>query len=83
MAALKCNNSINIAFSGLFKYPFRSILIEKHLNNTSLQAEDRIIEIINSIADNILSDLNGSAEYKRFVLQIMLSEVIEKLEGVK
>lgn len=83
LAALKCNNSINIAFSGLFQYPFRSILIEKHLNNASLQAEDRIIDIINGISDNILSDLNGSAEYKRFVLQIMLSEVIEKLEGVK
>lgn len=83
LAALKCNNAINIAFSGLFQYPFRSISIEKHLNNTSLQTEDRIIEIINSISDNILSDLNGSAEYRRFVLQIMLSEVIEKLEGVK
>lgn len=83
LAALKCNNSINIAFSGLFQYPFRSILIEKHLNNTTLQTQDRIIEIINSISDNILSDLNGSAEYKKFVLQIMLSEVIEKLEGVK
>lgn len=83
LAALKCNNSINIAFSGLFQYPFRSISIEKHLNDTSLQAEDRIIEIISSISDSTLSDLNGSAEYRRFVLQIMLSEVIEKLEGVK
>ncbi|KZL92668.1 FAD binding domain-containing protein [Clostridium magnum] len=81
LAALRCNDRINIAFSGVCSYPFRSSLIEDYLNDSSLQNNIKINNIINNIPGLILSDLAGSADYRKFVLQKMLAEVLEKLEG--
>ncbi|AJD32676.1 MULTISPECIES: FAD binding domain-containing protein [Clostridium] len=80
IAALKDNNRINIAFSGVCKYPFRSFLIEDYLNNNSLPNNIRINNVINNIPDLVLSDLSGSADFRKFMLQKMLTEVLEKLE---
>ncbi|WP_434303379.1 FAD binding domain-containing protein [Clostridium botulinum] len=81
LAALKDNNRINISFSGVCDYPFRSSLIEDYLNDTSLANDIRINNAINSIPDVILNDLAGSAGFRKFMLQKMLVEVLEKLEG--
>ncbi|MBI6872162.1 FAD binding domain-containing protein [Clostridium aciditolerans] len=80
LTALKDNNRINIAFSGVCDYPFRSSLIEDYLNDDSLQNNMRINNIIDNIPDSILSDLAGSADFRKFMLQKMLIEVLEKLE---
>ena len=82
LAALKDNNRINIAFSGVCSYPFRSLLIEDYLNDTNLPGNIRVDNVINNILDLVLSDLTGSAEYRKFVLQKMLMEVLSKLEGI-
>lgn len=81
LAALNDNGIIKAAFSGLFKYPFRSFDLENIINNKALNINQRINNIISSISSNIYSDLNGSSEYRKFVLQSMLLETIEKLEG--
>ncbi|APC83844.1 FAD binding domain-containing protein [Clostridium botulinum] len=81
LAALKDNNRINISFSGVCDYPFSSSLIEDYLNDTSLANDIRINNAINSIPDVILNDLAGSASFRKFMLQKMLAEVLEKLEG--
>lgn len=81
LAALKDNNRINIAFSGVCSYPFRSSLIEDYLNDVSLQYNARINNIIENIPDLILRDLAGSDDFRKFMLQKMLTEVLEKLEG--
>ncbi|MTK10733.1 MAG: xanthine dehydrogenase [Clostridiaceae bacterium] len=81
LTALKDNNRINIAFSGLCDYPFRSSLIEGYLNDDSLQNNMRINNIIDNIPDSILGDLAGSADFRKFMLQKMLIEVLENLEG--
>ncbi|WP_123053938.1 FAD binding domain-containing protein [Clostridium sp. JN-1] len=81
LTALKDNNRINIAFSGVCNYPFRSSLIEDYLNDNSLQNNMRINNVIDTIPDSILSDLAGSANFRKFMLQKMLTEVLEKLEG--
>ncbi|WPC40361.1 FAD binding domain-containing protein [Clostridium sp. JS66] len=81
LAALNDNGIIKVAFSGLFKYPFRSFALENIINNKALNVNQRINNIISSISSNIYSDLNGSSEYRKFVLQSMLLETIEKLEG--
>ncbi len=82
LAALKDNNRINIAFSGVCSYPFRSLIIEDYLNDTNLPNNIRVNNVINNIPDLVLSDLTGSAEYRKFVLQKMLMEVLSKLEGI-
>ncbi|MBN3345501.1 xanthine dehydrogenase [Clostridium botulinum] len=81
LAALKDNNRINISFSGVCDYPFRSYLIEDYLNDTSLANNIRINNAINNIPDVILNDLAGSTDFRKFMLQKMLTEVLEKLEG--
>lgn len=80
LVALKDNNRINIAFSGVCSYPFRSFLIEDYLNDTNILNNIRVNDIINNIPDLVLNDLAGSAEYRKFMLQKMLLEVLWKLE---
>lgn len=81
LAALKDNNRISIAFSGVCSYPFRSSLIEDYLNDDSLQNNIKINNIIDNMPGAILSDLAGSDGFRKFMLQKMLTEVLEKLEG--
>ncbi|WP_411679401.1 FAD binding domain-containing protein [Clostridium thailandense] len=81
LVALKDNNRINIAFSGVCSFPFRSSLIEDYLNDVILPSNIRINNIINNMPDSILSDLSGSDDFRKFMLQKMLTEVLEKLEG--
>lgn len=80
IVAIKEKNKINIAFSGACNYPFRSSLIEDCLNDNTLTNESKINNVLNSIPDKILSDLAGSADFRKFMLQKMLTEVLEKLE---
>lgn len=81
LAALKDNNRICVAFSGVCDYPFRSSLIEDYLNDTSLHNNERVKKIICNMPVLILSDLAGSSDFRKFMLQKMLIEVLEKLEG--
>ncbi|WP_297418233.1 FAD binding domain-containing protein [Clostridium sp.] len=83
LAAHKEDNKINIAFSGVFNYPFRSPLIEEYLNDTTLSSNERVKKIICNMPDLILSDLSGSSDFRKFMLQKMLLEALEKLEGCK
>ncbi|MDR7870994.1 MAG: FAD binding domain-containing protein [Tissierellaceae bacterium] len=79
IAALKRDNQINIAFSGLCKYPFRSSKIEKILNK-GINKDKKIKKLVDSLNDSILEDISGSAEYKKFLLHTMLYEALENLE---
>ncbi|AGF54746.1 FAD binding domain-containing protein [Clostridium saccharoperbutylacetonicum] len=80
LAAIKDDEKINIAFSGVCDYPFRSSVIENYLNDKSLSVNERINNIICNMPVLILNDLSGSAEYRKFMLQKMLLEVLEKME---
>ncbi|WP_238915226.1 FAD binding domain-containing protein [Clostridium sp. YIM B02555] len=80
LAVIKVDKKINIAFSGVCDYPFRSSVIEDYLNDKSLSVNERINNIICNMPVLILNDLSGSAEYRKFMLQKMLLEVLEKME---
>ena len=81
ITAIKEKN-INIAFSGLCEYPFRSNLIENILNDNSISFDEKMKKIIKNLPDKILDDLGGSSEYRKFVLDTMISEILESFEGV-
>lgn len=81
LAALKDNDRINIAFSGVCRFPFRSSSIEDYLNDINSSDNLKINNIIDNMPDVILSDLSGSADFRKFMLQKMLAEVLERLEG--
>ncbi|MBM4763625.1 xanthine dehydrogenase family protein subunit M [Bacillus sp. B15-48] len=81
VAALKKNEQIKVAFSGLCSFPFRDMHMEDSLNNQQLSLEARVDKAIERIPAPILDDVNGSAEYRRFVLKNTLHDVLNELEG--
>lgn len=82
VVALKKDYNINIAFSGLYDYPFRSTKVEKVLNNSLISKDERIKDIIKNMPNKILDDINGSSEYRKFMLHTILYEVLATFEEV-
>ncbi len=80
-AALKKNEQIKLAFSGLCSFPFRAEQMEESINAKLLTKEERIEEAIQRIPAPVLNDLHGSAEYRLFVLKNTLSDVLDALGG--
>lgn len=74
----KDEDKINIAFSGVCYYPFRYSLIEDYLNDNTMSSDIRINNVINNIPGEILSDLVGSSDFRKFMLNKMLLEILEK-----
>lgn len=83
VAALKKNDYIRFAFSGLCSYPFRSIKMEACLNNMELSENLRIDEAIQHIPTPVFNNVNGSEGYRKFVLKNTLLDVLESLRSVK
>ncbi|MDV2684046.1 xanthine dehydrogenase family protein subunit M [Alkalihalophilus lindianensis] len=81
-AALKKEGYIKVAFSGLSDFPIYDPMIEKSLNNKQLSKEERVEQALQQIFVPILDDVNGSAEYRLFVLKNTLLDVLDELEGV-
>lgn len=81
MTALKKGNEIRVAVSGVCGFPFRSQIMEVSLNNKNLSPEQRVDEAINHLPAPIVSDVQGSAEYKKFVLKNTLLDALKTLEG--
>ncbi len=82
ITALKDNNKINIAFSGICQYPFRSATMENILNDNSISIDEKLTNAVNNIPGEVLDDLNGSSEYRKFMLHTMLYEVLENFREV-
>ena len=80
IAALKIDSRIRVAISGLCAFPFRSTSLEEVLNQPNQTREEKIAAALKTIAFSILDDVEGSSEYRLFVLQNLLDEVLEQLE---
>lgn len=81
MAAVKKGNKMRYAFSGVCSFPFRSNSMEECLSNTSLDPEKRVEKALKYIPGSILSNAEGSSEYRKFVLKNTLLDSIKVLEG--
>ena len=80
VAAIKNEQEIRMAFSGVCSFPFRSLKMEKVLNNKQLSIEERADRALVSLPQPILNDVEGSAEYRLFVVKKMIMAVIQQLE---
>ncbi|WP_223587833.1 FAD binding domain-containing protein [Neobacillus bataviensis] len=80
IAALKTGQEIRVAISGLCPFPFRSKEVESVLNNTGLSLAARVEGALEVVPDPILDDVEGSAEYRLFVLQNLFYDVLAGLE---
>ncbi len=80
VAALRVDNNIRIAFSGLTSYPFRSLQVEDALNQSKLSKEKRVEEALHNLPYPILNDVYGSDKFRIFSLKNSLINVLETLE---
>ncbi len=81
IASIKSDNQLRFAFSGLCPFPFRSKQMEAELNNTNSSLEERIQKAIQLIPGEVLDDVEGSKEYRLFVLKNTIEEIILEMEG--
>jgi CO/xanthine dehydrogenase FAD-binding subunit len=79
IASLVADDVIRVAFSGLCPFPFRSKEMEEVLNNKMLPIAERISEAISILPKPILDDVEGSADYRIFVLKNLLTDIL--MEG--
>jgi CO/xanthine dehydrogenase FAD-binding subunit len=79
IAGLKADDMFRVAVSGLCPFPFRSQEIESLLNNRQISLNDRIKRVIEVLPQPILSDVEGSADYRIFVLKNLLLDVMNLL----
>ncbi|MCM3039989.1 FAD binding domain-containing protein [Paenibacillus motobuensis] len=81
LAALKKDNQVRAAFSGVCAFPFRSLEIEQVLNDKALTPMERAEQAIDKLPAPVLNDTEGSAGYRKFVLKQTILEALSKLGG--
>ncbi|MFL0267658.1 FAD binding domain-containing protein [Candidatus Clostridium radicumherbarum] len=82
MSAIKKDNNIQMAFSGVCSFPFRSLKMEEYINNKATNRKEKIEQAISHLPAPIFGNIQGSSEYKRFVLKNLLEYTLEVLDGV-
>lgn len=81
LAALLQDGRLRVAVGGLCGLPFRSEQFEGQLNHKEISLEDRINLALGHLPAPILTDMEGSAGYREFILRNSLREAIQALEG--
>ncbi|MBB6446771.1 FAD binding domain-containing protein [Bacillus benzoevorans] len=82
IAALKIDGGLRVAISGLCPFPFRSKNMEAVLNNREWPREEQIKRALEVLPQPIQSDVEGSSQYRLFVLQNLLQDVLQSFEDV-
>ena len=80
VAAMRADNKIQAAFSGVCIFPFRSRTVEEVFNKSNLPREEKIRQAVEVIPAAIHDDMISSAGYREFVLKSMMAEILERLE---
>lgn len=80
-AALRKDDRLRVAFSGLCPYPFRSAAMEEALNARSVASAARIDEAVRRVPAPVLNDVEGSSEYRLFVLRNALTDIVDAIGG--
>lgn len=81
VAALLKDGRIRVSLSGVCAFPFRSIEIEQILNDRTLPPAERIKRSNDMLPAPVLSNAEGSADYRIFTLNHTLADAMELLEG--
>lgn len=83
IAAIKKDNRIRLAMSGICSFPFRSAQVEEYLNEKNISQELRVTNAINNLPAPVLNDVSASDSYRKFVLKNTLISTLETLEGMQ
>lgn len=81
ICALRADNQVMVAFSGVCDFPFRSLEMEAALNDTSLPVENRVENALNKVPVSIPTNLEGYGPYRKYLLKNLLISIITELGG--
>ncbi len=81
VVALKEGDDMRFAFSGICAYPFRSLELEKVLNDKTKSFEERAKYVVENLPSNARNDMFASSDFRKFLLQNSIVNTLEKLEG--
>lgn len=81
VAAVKKDDRIRTAFSGLCPFPFRSLQVEDDLNDKNSGLDTRVNNVISHLPAPVLNDISGTGKYREFVLRDTLLNTLKTLEG--
>jgi aerobic carbon-monoxide dehydrogenase medium subunit len=76
ISALKIDGEIRFALSGYSPFPFRSKEAEVFLNNQELAFAERVNSAIGVLPQPISDDVEGTAEFRVFVLRNLLMDIL-------
>lgn len=79
VCALRTKEGIRAAFSGLCAYPFRSIAIERIINQEHALPAEAADQCLQDLPAPIHNDITGQAGYRAFVLKETLTNILESL----
>lgn len=83
VAALWKDDYLRVAFSGICSYPFRSREIENVLNDRTKSVEERVKRLAGLLPEAAYTDVESSDEYRLFVLENTVRELLEDWENDK
>lgn len=81
IVTLKVEDKVKYSFSGICPFPFRSIEMEDELNDKSIEIKARVEQAIDMLPANIIDDIHGSRDFRKYLLQMDLLEIVNRMEG--
>jgi xanthine dehydrogenase FAD-binding subunit len=83
LAAIRKDDRLRTAFTGICSRPFRSAQMEAVLNDRTVSSDMRAEKAAGLLPEPAHSDVEGSGEYRIFVLKNMLHALLEAFENGK
>jgi CO/xanthine dehydrogenase FAD-binding subunit len=77
VAAIRKDNRIRAAFSGVCPYPFRSSRMEDDLNGSGLTDIEKVDHALTHLPEHPMDDVYGSDRFRKFVLKNTLIDVLK------
>ena len=83
IGAIKAEEGIRVAFSGVMKTPFRSIEIERILNNFKYSKNEKLDMCMKILEPMIWDNQLASKEYRGFLVRDILDNILVELGGIR
>jgi len=81
IVALKSEEGVRYAISGLCPFPFRSIEMEEILNDKNIEDKIRIQNALKIIPTNIIDDIYGSRDFRKYLFENSMLDIVKRMEG--
>lgn len=78
VCSISYENRLRFAISGLCPFPFRSLEIEKILNDEQLSLEEKLKKTHGILPELPITDYEGTGEYRLFVFDNIIKSILER-----